>query len=77
MQKQAFLLLECDPTWNFCLFVKKIGQSWLKLDYYQLRQPIEIGTGLWRGRFLVKTYAKTKELGPIGGGGWVGSSNSK
>ena len=29
--------------------------------------PVGGGVDLRRGRFLVKMYAKTKELGPIGG----------
>ena len=30
--------------------------------------PLGDGMDLWRGHFLVKMYAKMKELGPIGGG---------
>ena len=31
--------------------------------------PFSGGFGLQRGHFSVKMYAKTKELGPVGGGG--------
>ena len=32
------------------------------------RAPVRRGVDLRRGHFLVKMYAKMKELGPIGGG---------
>ena len=32
------------------------------------RAPVRGGMDLQHGHFLVKMYAKTKELGPIGGG---------
>ena len=33
------------------------------------RRPVGGGTNLQRVHFLAKTYAKTKEMDPVGGGG--------
>ena len=67
------LRVQIQRQGEFLKFLKllvQIGNKQWQIQDFLLggTEPLG-GADLWRGHFLVKTCAKTKELDPIGGGG--------